>query len=116
MYVCGRYQCAKLVRECVCVCVCACVCVCVCVYMLWIQVIEILWTKRKYFLSSKYVNQLDGSDLDIGHVELDKEKAKAAEQVILFRTPPPPSVTPALLSPTRCDSNLKVHKNTYEYA
>jgi hypothetical protein len=83
--------------------------------MLSVQVIEILWTKRKYFLSSKYLNQLDGSDLDIGHVELDKEKAKAAEQVIPFRPAPPPSLTPAPLSPTSCDSKLKIHENTFEY-
>ena len=47
---------------------------------LWVKVIDIAWMKRKYFLSRKFVNQEDGTDLDSGQVELDKEKAKAAEQ------------------------------------
>ncbi len=46
----------------------------------WTKVIDIAWTKRKYFLSRKYVNQEDGADLDEGQVKLDQEKAKALEQ------------------------------------
>ena len=34
---------------------------------IWTKVIDIAWTKRKYFLSRKYVNQETGADLDEGH-------------------------------------------------
>jgi len=47
---------------------------------IWTQVIDIAWTKRKYFLSRKYVNQETGADLDEGQIQLEKEKAKAQEQ------------------------------------
>jgi len=47
---------------------------------IWTKVIDIAWTKRKYFLSRKYVNQENGADLDEGQVKLDQEKAKSLEQ------------------------------------
>ena len=47
---------------------------------IWTKVIDIAWTKRKYFLSRKYVNQETGADLDEGQIQLEKEKAKAQEQ------------------------------------